>query len=402
MWISPRGIYAARGHSFLRMDPMSLVDMPLPPDTRVAVLEAESGRLMVHSDPLPKSLLEAAAKRRRGELSMDGYLVAVSSSDDSRTIDIAARPLSARQAAIVASLPGRLGVGAGFGVAAFALVMFGFLRHYSLMSELRRALRMHALDIALQPIVDASGATPRVVGFECLVRWTREDGQTVSPSVFVPMLEAAGLGSELARVVVTRLLATFGASLRAQPEIYVALNLASTDVADSRLLDDIDRMLAAAGVSTSQSVVELTVRSFEAEGLAGGLERLRKAGHRLSIDDFGTGASNASRLASYAPEMVKVDRSFLLHADTSSHAAALLPQLVAMAHGCGARVVIEGVETPAQAEMLTGFGEVFGQGYYWHRPMAPEAAAQLLRQPSDPPPADAVTPSAAAASVQSA
>jgi sensor c-di-GMP phosphodiesterase-like protein len=395
MWISTRGIYAARGHSFLRMDPMSLVDMPLPPETRVAVLEAESGHLMVHSDPLPKTLLQAAAKLRQGELRMDGYLASVSSSDDSRTIDVAARPLSALQDAFLASLPGRIGVGGGLGAVAFALVMFGFLRHYSLMSELRRALRMHALDIALQPIVDAGGGAPRVVGFECLVRWTREDGTTVSPTMFVPMLEATGLGSELARVVVTRLLATFSTSLRAHPQIYVALNLASSDVADARLLDDIDRMLAAAGVPTSQIVIELTERAFEVEGLAGGLERLRNAGHRLSIDDFGTGASNASRLASYAPEMVKVDRTFLLHADTSSHAAALLPQLVAMAHGCGARVVIEGVETPAQAEMLAGFGDVFGQGYYWHRPMTPEAAARLLVAPSDRPPADAGAAAAA-------
>jgi sensor c-di-GMP phosphodiesterase-like protein len=171
---------------------------------------------------------------------------------------------------------------------------------------------------------------------------------------------------------------SFGAALRANPEIYVALNLASADVADPRLLDDLDRMLAAAQIPTSQIVIELTERTFEAEGLAGGLARLRQAGHRLSIDDFGTGASNASRLASFAPEMVKVDRSFLLHADTDSHAAALLPQLVAMAHGCGARVVVEGVETTTQAEMLAGYGEIFVQGYFWHRPMPAAAASALL------------------------
>jgi sensor c-di-GMP phosphodiesterase-like protein len=235
-----------------------------------------------------------------------------------------------------------------------------------------------------QPIVGGpvGEASAKVVGFECLARWTREDGTEVSPALFVPMIEAAGLGSELARCMVASLVSSFGATLRANPTIYVALNLASADVADPRLLDDMDRMLLEAGLPTSQIVIELTERTFEAEGLAGGLARLRQAGHRLSIDDFGTGASNASRLASFAPEMVKVDRSFLLHADTDSHAAALLPQLVAMAHGCGARVVVEGVETTTQAQMLAGYGDIFVQGYFWHRPMSAAKATLLLAHPT--------------------
>jgi sensor c-di-GMP phosphodiesterase-like protein len=215
--------------------------------------------------------------------------------------------------------------------------------------------------------------------------------------VFVPMIEADGQGSELARCMVASVVSGFGEALRANPELYVALNLSSADVADGRLLDDIDGMLASAGLPTGQVVIELTERTFEAEGLATGLARLRRAGHRLSIDDFGTGASNASRLASFHPEMVKVDRSFLLHADADSHAAELLPQLVAMAHGCGAKVVIEGVETAAQASRLSGFGDVLAQGYYWHRPMtAADAARLLLAQAAAPAPA-APAPAPAAA-----
>ena len=383
MWIGPRGIYAARGFSFLRMDPMSLIDMPLPPDTTVAVLDAESGHLLVHSRPIPKTLLAAAAKLRKGELRQDGYLAMISSSEDSRTIDIAARPLSALQAAFVASLPKRVSFGAALGALAFALVMAAYLRHYSLMSELKRALRMRALSIALQPIVDASLASPRVVGFECLVRWTREDGVPVSPAVFVPMVEAAGLGSELARCVASSLLMSFGNTLRAHPELYVSINLAPSDVADTKLLDDLERMFSMAHLPPSQIVIELTESSgAESSSLKDGLKRLRRAGHRLSIDDFGTGTSNVSRLATLSPEIVKVDRSFLLHADSSSHAAELLPQLIGMARGLGAKVVVEGVETPEQAALLAGYGDVFGQGYYWHRPMPVEQAALLLSSPA--------------------
>ena len=381
MWISPRGLYAALGTSFLRMDPLSLIDLPLPEDTTVAVLDAETGYLITHSAPLPKSLLAAAAKVRQGEVRQDGYLMLVSSSDDSRTIDLAARPLSALQAGFLASLPKRLSFGASLGALAFALVMAAYLRHYSLLSELRRALRMRRLAISLQPIVATSGEVPRIVAFECLARWTREDGQSVSPAVFVPMIETAGLGAELARNVLSSLLSSFSDALRSAPDVHVTLNFSPTDVADTRLLDDLERMLATAHVPASQIVIELTESdSAAAPGLADGLLRLRRAGHWIGIDDFGTGSSNASRLAAFRPEVVKVDRSFLLHAETASHAAELLPHLVAMARGMGAKVVVEGVETPEQAALLAGYGvDVFGQGYYWHRPMAPEAAARLLR-----------------------
>jgi EAL domain-containing protein (putative c-di-GMP-specific phosphodiesterase class I) len=194
----------------------------------------------------------------------------------------------------------------------------------------------------------------------------------------VPLVETAGLGSELARCVAERLLSEFADTWRAHPALYVAFNLASADIADVRLLDDLSAMRSAAGIASSQVVIELTERTAEAPGLVAGLERLRRAGVRLSIDDFGTGVSNASRLATFKPEMVKVDRSFLLHADSASHAAELLPQLVAMARGIGSAVVVEGVETPEQAQLLAGLGGVFGQGYYWQRPMTAQEASRLL------------------------
>src|SRR4029079_3740046 len=86
MWIRPMGTYAALGLSYLRLDTMSFVDMPVPPQTVLAVLDAESGHLLVHSDPIPKPLLASAAALRTGELRADGWLVEVSSSEDARTV----------------------------------------------------------------------------------------------------------------------------------------------------------------------------------------------------------------------------------------------------------------------------------------------------------------------------
>ena len=378
VWVNERGVWAARGHNALVIDPASFLDAPLPADTTIAIIEIESGRAMASSAPLAPALVAAAWKVGPGSFTSGDKLLAISKSRDGRTLELAVRPISAIRAAAASTRSRYLLVG-GFAGLVLALVLALALRHRrSMMFELRHALKHHLLGVALQPIVGFEGGLARVVGFECLARWQTSDGDDISPSRFVPMIEAAGLGPELARCMIANLAREFGATLIAQPDIYVALNLSSADVASSALLDDIDKTLVDAGIPTSQIVIELTERTFEAEGLTEGLDRLRKSGHRLSIDDFGTGASNASRLASFHPEMVKVDRSFLVHADGEGVAAALLPQLVAMAHSCGAKVVIEGVETLEQASSLAAFGEVFAQGYYWHRPMDAGDAAMLI------------------------
>lgn len=378
VWTTTRGLWGARGFNVVEIDPASFVDALLPADTIVALIEVESGRMLVHSFPLPPGVVTAAWQNGTGEIVHDGYLVSISQSIDKRTLDLAARPVAAVRATTWAAMPRFLIAGALFGLALAVAVSAALSRRRTLMSELRRALKRRQLHGALQPIVALLNGHTRVVGFEYLARWRLGGKEEISPSVFVPMIERAGLGSDLARCVVANLVVDFGATLLAHPELYVAVNLSSADVADPGLLADIDRMLAAGGIPPGQVVIELTERTFEADGLEEGLQRLRAAGHRLSIDDFGTGASNASRLASFHPEMVKVDRSFLLHADTGSAAAALLPQLVAMAHSCGAKVVIEGVETLDQAERLPGFGEVLGQGYFWHRPMAASEATRII------------------------
>lgn len=383
VWATVRGLWAARGSDVVMIDPASFVDAVLPSQTVVALVEIESGRMLVHSSPLPPALIRTAWVAGPGALTANGFLVAVSESIDRRTLDVAARPIAAVRAQAWSALPRFLLAGAGFGVPLAAALIFALGRRRSLMSELRRALKLRQLRVVLQPIVSLASGDTRVVGFECLARWRLADEADISPAVFVPMVEAAGLGSELARCVIANLVTDFGAILLKHPELHVAVNLSSADVADARLLDDINSLLAAGGIPPGQVVIELTERIFEADGLEQGLERLRVAGHRLSIDDFGTGASNASRLASFRPEMVKVDRSFLVHAERGGQAAALLPQLVAMASGCGAKVVIEGVETQPQAELVAAFGEVLGQGYFWHRPMDAAQASRLIE--SQPP-----------------
>lgn len=377
LWISPTAVWAARGDNVATVDASSFIDALLPAATQVAIVEVESGRLLVSSQALPNTLVQNAWRSGVGIFRFNGHLVAVHRSGDSRWLEIASRPIRAIHAQLLAALPPFLLAGtlAGLVLAAATVVTLG--RRRALPAELRRALQRDKIQIVLQPIVRFEHGLPFVHGFECLARWALA-GEEIPPAVFIPMVERDGLGADLARCVLRRLVREFGATLRAHPHMHVAVNLSSLEVADAELLDDIDRILAHASIDPRQIVIELTERVFEADGLARGLERLRLAGHRLSIDDFGTGASNASRLAEFSPELVKVDRSFVLHAEGDGLAATLLPQLVDMARSCGAYVVVEGVETREQAQRVGKLGEVLAQGYYWHPPMDAQRAARLI------------------------
>jgi sensor c-di-GMP phosphodiesterase-like protein len=376
-WITPNAIWVARGPNAITFDSTSFIDALLPAATQVAVIEAESGRLLVSSETLPPPLVEKAWRAGEATFKYKGNLIAVVRSRDRRWLEVAIRPMSAVHKEILAALPHFMLAGflAGLALAVATVITLG--RRRALPAELRRALQRDKFQIALQPIVCFERGRPVVHGFECLARWSVA-GEEIPPAVFIPMVERDGLGADLARTVLRRLVEDFGATLRAHPKLYVAINLSSAEVADADLLDDIDRILADASIAPGQIVIELTERVFEAEGMAKGLERLRLAGHRLSIDDFGTGASNASRLAQFSPELVKVDRSFVVHADGDGLAATLLPQLVEMARGCGAHVVVEGVETREQAQRLGELGEVLAQGFYWHPPMDAAQATQLV------------------------
>lgn len=240
---------------------------------------------------------------------------------------------------------------------------------------LHQALLAGELSVQLQPIMGPVAGSMQLAGFECLARWHRADGLAIPPSTFVPLAERAGLGRLLLLTVVATLMRDFGRTLREHAWLSVAVNLSAQDLGRPGLLEDLGRLLARAGVRPEQIVLEITEGAIEGDGHLVALDRARAAGHPLGIDDFGVGASNADRLLQLRPDLVKVDRCFVSGASGN---AVVLRHLVAIARAHGARVVIEGIETPGDAACLQELGDVCGQGYLWSPALDPDAATRLV------------------------
>ena len=240
---------------------------------------------------------------------------------------------------------------------------------------LHDALLTGGLGVQLQPILRPRGDTLQLVGFECLARWRRADGTQVPPERFVPLAERAALGHLLLKAVTAALLRDFGRTLREHPWLIVAVNLSPRDLSGPGQLEELGLMLSRAGVRPEQVVLELIEGATQDPDQMRCLVRAREAGHPLGLGDFDANAANAHQLLRLRPDLVKVHRRFVA---ANGSRSAVLRNLVAIARTQGARVVIQGIETAAEADCLRGLGDVCCQGRLWWPPLEPADAIQLV------------------------
>jgi EAL domain-containing protein (putative c-di-GMP-specific phosphodiesterase class I)/GGDEF domain-containing protein len=242
-----------------------------------------------------------------------------------------------------------------------------------LSQDLARALTTGELEVWYQPKVDLQNEE-RLASAEALIRWPHATQGMISPAEFIPLAEATGQIQTLDRYVLARVCAQIAAWQRQfgfAPR--VAVNLSANHFVSPKLADELDVMLRTHGVKPSQLEVEITETSAmqNSEATIRTLQRLRAIGIHTAIDDFGTGYSSLAYLRLFAVDTIKIDRSFVepINADTDTNAPSktICNAVLKLGHALGARVVAEGIETPAQADFLRALGCDEGQGYLFGR-----------------------------------
>ncbi|MGE7958010.1 EAL domain-containing protein [Pseudomonas sp. NPDC089530] len=235
-------------------------------------------------------------------------------------------------------------------------------QHQSLGAELQGALRRGELQVLYQPIFDL--LTRQCVGAEALLRWRRPDGSLTSPELFIPMAENTGQIRQITDFVLQRLLEQLGHLLRANPQLYISVNLAACDVMVPRIGKVMARLLAQHRVAARQIAFEVTERGLIDVVVARhNLQALRDVGHQVLIDDFGTGYCSLAYLQTLPVDCLKIDKAFI---DALGHDAAssgVAPHIIRMAHALQLKVIAEGIEFEDQAQLLSSEGVRFGQGW---------------------------------------
>lgn len=239
---------------------------------------------------------------------------------------------------------------------------------------LRQAITQRELYLVYQPIVELQ--TGRIVGAEALSRWNHPVRGEVSPAVFIPVAEAAGLIGRFGRWVIDesmRQLAEWRRRGVVRDDFWLSVNVSPQQLRDSTLPAVLKEAMLRHGVPAHAVVLEIT-ESVMIEPwtlIDRVLLDLRILGLRIVVDDFGTGYSALGYLRRHPVTGVKIDRAFVGGLGSSAEDEEIVRAVVAMSGAMGLTVVAEGVETRAQQDVLVGLGVVLGQGYLWTGPISP-------------------------------
>jgi PAS domain S-box-containing protein len=256
----------------------------------------------------------------------------------------------------------------------------GAIKRLQLETDLRKAVELNQFRVYYQPIVSLRSG--QIVGFETLSRWQRPEG-LVMPGDFIAVADETGIILPINRQLLydaCRQLRAWQALFPSDPPLTVNVNITPKQFAQPDLASQIGKTLKETGLDPCCLNVEITetIAMGDADRSALVLAELKALGVRLDIDDFGTGYSSLSRLQRFPVDTLKIDRSFVSRMDTDVETGEIVRIIVMLAHGLRLKVVAEGVETQAQADLLRDIGCELAQGYLYSKPVPAETIEQLL------------------------
>jgi diguanylate cyclase (GGDEF)-like protein len=240
----------------------------------------------------------------------------------------------------------------------------------ALYADLVRALDRDEFFLLYQPYIDLR--TAQVVGVEALIRWNHPTFGVLEPSSFISMAERTDVIVALDTWVLSETCRQARAWMDdGLPALRLSVNLASRDLSNPELFDNIHRALMETGIDPSLLELEITERVvLDKSGPARQtIERLRRLGVRFTIDDFGTGNSSLNRIGTFPVSTLKIDQSFVQVLGPDADNNSLVSAIISMAARLGLDCVAEGVETSVQSRVLLQRGCTTAQGYYFSPPL---------------------------------
>jgi diguanylate cyclase (GGDEF)-like protein len=241
--------------------------------------------------------------------------------------------------------------------------------------DLRNALEADKLRVHYQPMISCS--TGDIVGVEALLRWTHPVHGEMSPSDFIPIAENSGLLPALGEWVLDRAMR----DSKRWPHLEVGVNLSPVQFRHVDLAATLRNLVAKHDVDPSRFVLEITegVLLDATEHTHAILDAFRLMGFKTALDDFGTRYSSLSYLCNFSFDKIKIDRSFVGRLSGLDSSKTIVHSVVTLGRALGMDIVAEGIETEAEAEMMTRLGCTELQGFFFSKAVSADALAELLR-----------------------
>ena len=250
---------------------------------------------------------------------------------------------------------------------------------HRMLTEFQYALSNGRITYHLQPQVDMK--TGEIIGAEALTRWIDKDSSLISPATFIPALEESGfvvtLDKYIWQGVASWLRERINRGLRVVP---ISLNVSRVDIRACDVAEHMGALAAQNNLPPKLMRIEITETAYtgESEAVDKLTADLHARGFSTYMDDFGTGQSTLAMLKNVNVDVIKLDRAFVPVDGDHGRSTQIISSMLEMAHSLHLPVVVEGVETNEQANMLRQMGARYAQGFLYYRPMPAKDFEVLL------------------------
>ena len=224
---------------------------------------------------------------------------------------------------------------------------------------LEEAIRRDRIELRFQPQIEPGSG--HVTGVEALARWSGAS----SPEEMFARADASGLSERLSRSIQRKALGAAAKWCGPLSQLRLSINLLPRDLERAGYERWLLEEIAAAGLAPERVTVEIVESSLVADSreVADRLSSLREAGLRIAIDDFGTGYSSLAYLTTLPIDAIKIDRAMIADIVGGSRDRIVVKAMIGMARELGLKVVVEGVESTAQLQILAEWGCDLYQGF---------------------------------------
>ena len=250
--------------------------------------------------------------------------------------------------------------------------------HHTL-TEFQYALSNDRITYYLQPQVDME--TGKVIGAEALTRWIDKDGSLIPPGSFIPALEESGFVVTLDKYIWQGVASWLRKRLdQGLPVVPVSLNVSRVDILACDVAEHMGALAAQYSLPSELMRIEITETAYtgESEAVDRLTAELHNRGFSTYMDDFGTGQSTLAMLKNVNVDVIKLDRTFVPAGKADERSTQIVSSMLGMAQSLHLPVVVEGIETEAQAQLLRQMGARYAQGFLYYRPMPAADFEELL------------------------
>ena len=247
--------------------------------------------------------------------------------------------------------------------------------------QISKAMDMDLVEVFYQPIYSIK--EENFTSMEALVRIRDDEGNIISPAIFIPIAEKNGMIIRLGEIVFEKVCSFVKKNRLRQYGIqYVEVNLSVLQCADERLSEKFINIMEKYKVSPDMINLEITeTASMRAKRiLLDNMKNLMNYGVNFSLDDFGTGESNLNYIVDMPVSIVKFDKGMTDAYFRNGRASYVMDAAIRMIQGMHLKIVSEGVETEKQFEVMKDLGINYIQGYYFSKPLPELEFLQFIEE----------------------